>query len=170
MRHSMVRLSLSLLVALIGLGLLWGCSSTQDRVEKADESIRDAQPETKVGVIDMVEVLKRTKIGQPAFANLERDVEALSRPEPPEPWYLYKRYRVYYPRPPKRWNGYKSFGTAVGSILPKVETVVQDLAEQNGFEAVLQKGTSDAIMIALYDSDMIDLTNEVIEELNRRFP
>jgi len=151
--------------------MCWGCGSTQDRVERADESIRDARPETKVGVIDMVEVLKRTKIGQPAFAKLERDVEELSRPEqPPGPWYLYNRYRVYYPRPPKRWNGYKSFGTAVGSILPKVETVVQDLAEQNGFEAVLQKGTLDAIIIALYYPNMIDLTNEVIEEVNRRFP
>ena len=35
---------------------------------------------------------------------------------------------------------------------------------------VLQKGTSETIMITLYNADMYDLTEQVIEELNRQLP
>jgi hypothetical protein len=161
-------LGLGVLATSLALSIFSGCVSSQPNIDAA--AVVRTEPETKVGVIDMMEILKRTKVGQPAFAKLERDVEELSQPEPPEPWYLYDRYRAYYPRPPKRWNGYKSFSTAVAPIMPKVETVVQALAEKNGFEAVLQKGTSEAVMIALYYPEMVDLTNEVIDELNRRYP
>ena len=122
-------------------------------------SVNDSQPvtetatETKVGVIDLMEVLKRTNIGQPALARWKREVEKL-------------HHRDSNPR----WGGYKALGTALASIMPKVETVTQSLAEEHDLAAVLQKGTSETILITLYNADAFDLTNQVIEELNRRFP
>ena len=124
-------------------------------------SINDPQPvtetatETKVGVIDLMEVLNRSNIGQPALARWNRDVEELTRREP---WYLAPH------------NRRKAFITTLASIMPKVETVTQTLAEKHDLAVVLQKGTSETAMITLYYADMIDLTNQVIEELNRRFP
>lgn len=96
MKRSMTRLNLCILVILVGVGIFWGCGSTQDLVDRTDKSIRTSEPETKVGVIDMLEVLKRTKIGQPAHARWRREVEELTRSLTP-------------------WGTYRAFATSVAS-------------------------------------------------------
>ena len=122
-----------------------------------DGGDKDVKLETKVGVIDMMEVLKRTVIGQPALAGWKREVQELNR-------------GAYDPRSRKPWGGYKALGTALALIMPKVETVAQTLAEKHDLAVILQKGTSDTILITVYNADMYDLTEQVIDELNRLYP
>ena len=59
---------------------------------------------------------------------------------------------------------------AVNSIIPTVELVTKVVAEKQGFGIVMAKGNPDTVMTTFYSADIVDLTNEVIEELNRRFP
>jgi hypothetical protein len=159
----MAHRSRGLLVITIALAIISGCvsSSTENLgaapVIGADERVSDFQLETKVGIIDMMEVLKRTTIGQPALVRWKREVEELNR-------------SAYDPRSRKPWGGYKALGAALALILPEVETVTETLAEKHGLAVVLQKGTSETIMITYYSAEKYDLTEQVIEELNRRHP
>jgi len=165
-RLSLADLKLGVLLIPIALAVFAGCVSSQEpveaaRVPEAEDRVNDSQAETKravetkLGIIDMMEVLKRTEIGQPALAKWQREVEEQTG-----------RGLVYR----KPYNPYRALGAALASIMPKVKTVAQALAEKHDLAVVLQKGTSDTIIITLYNAPMYDLTEQVIEELNRGLP
>lgn len=174
----MTHLSLGVLVIPFALSIFSGCVSSQEnvdaaRVPRADDSVNDPQTETKtgmeakVGVIDLIRVMTESKVGQPALATWTREVQEAAREEQQ---YLtqFHRYRQYYPG----WTNprHKAIRKAVNAIMPKVEAVIKTIAEKGDFSIVLDKGNSDIIFITIYSADMVDLTDQVIEELNQRFP
>lgn len=127
----------------------------------------DAQAETKIGVIDIVEVLRRTKMGQPALVRLQREIQDVDRQEQQ---YVarFHRSRAYssFAMNPR----YQSLRKALHSIMPNIQIVAEVLAEKGGFDIVMVKGTPETVLTTLYSADAVDLTEEAIEELNRRFP
>ena len=178
----MANLLLRVLVIPIAVAVFAGCVSSQetnaargatpdDRVnglqaETKTESI-DAQSETKVGVIDVMEVLKRTKLGQPAMARWKREVEEANRRKEQHMTQFHQatQYHQHWESP---WETARR--NAVNSIIPTVELVTKVVAERQGFGIVMAKGNPDTVMTTFYSADIVDLTEQVIEELNRRFP
>jgi Skp family chaperone for outer membrane proteins len=194
----MKRLGYTFLLVAMPFLLLSGCASTQESAEPTavlhmTDSAREAQPELKVGVIDLLEVMKRSRVGQPALAAWRLEEEKLSEEVSAEnrmledlgkraarsggmEWQQYvnefNRYRVkYFQRLAKTSNiSRSSYTRAVATILPQVSKATTVIAEAGGFTAVLNKGTTETIIITFYAGKVFDLTDQIIEELDRQFP
>jgi hypothetical protein len=186
-RFAMTRRFFSLLAASVAPLVLSGCLSTQEPAGTAAvtkdppptvEAVADPEePEesstigyhlqTKMGVVDMIEVLKKTSIGQPALARWRREVaEAEQRKEQHlTQFYQSKKYNQHWENP---WETARR--NAINSIMPTVETVTKIVAEKYGFGIVMTKGNPEMVMTTFYSVDAVDLTDRVIEELNQRFP
>ncbi len=53
-----------------------------------------------------------------------------------------------------------------GKIEKKIQSIVQDLAEKNGLDAILNKSVGDEVELVLYCDNHLDLTDVVIDALN----
>ncbi len=168
----MTRLSCSLLRTSVALCGLSGCTSTRESgdvsaVLETTETTVESQTDTKIGVIDIMEVLRRTRIGLRPLARLQDELQEVIRQE--EQYVAqYHRHREYYPFTTN--PRYQAMRRATASIMPQVEAAAKALAEQRGFAIVLVKGTPESIMTTFYSADTVDLTDQAIEDLNRRFP
>lgn len=178
----------------IALCLFAGCVPTQQPVDTGAAAVTvsravDAGAATKVGVVNMLTVIRESTIGRPALATWERRVQEVTVQLNAEWQKLQEldqqrasgkalaeqeyqaqsqRYATVYQRYKKAsFDGYLK---AVAHILPKVESVTKTIAEEHDFGIVLAKGNPDTVMITFYTADTIDLTDQVIAELNRRFP
>ncbi|HEY7532039.1 MAG TPA: OmpH family outer membrane protein [Nitrospiraceae bacterium] len=186
-----MKLSMIYRFVAVVLMLLNGCFSPQkggSLVSSNEEGV-EARQETKIGVIDLLAVLKKAKIGEPARATWEREIQEatqlanaewqklqeLQQPRGLDRWTAEQRVRVQYQQYVTYYKNYKDaskrgYKKALSEILPKVETVTKTVAERDDFSVVLDKGNPDIFLITLYAPPAMDITEQVIEELNRRFP
>lgn len=188
------RLRFSLLMTLIGLSLSWGCGSTHERIDSAvadrsDEWIQDAQTVTKIGVIDLVAIMKRSKVGEPALASWQREIQEATQgahaewqklqelQQQPEVDTAAAKQQILMQnlRYGRSYQSYKDaskrgYRKALAAIMPNIETVIMTVAQRDDFAIVLVKGNPDMVMSTWYALASVDLTDQVVEELNRRFP
>ena len=138
-----------------------------DPQRKEDSSTTGDETETKIGVVDIIEVLRRTSMGQPALARWRREFdEAEQRKEQHvTQFYQAKKYNQHWENP---WVTARR--NAINSIMPTVEKATKIVADKYGFGIVMTKGDPEMVMTTFYSKDAIDLTDRVIEELNQRFP
>ncbi|HEV8540691.1 MAG TPA: OmpH family outer membrane protein [Nitrospiraceae bacterium] len=52
----------------------------------------------------------------------------------------------------------------------KIKEVVSDLAQKEGYTAILDKGSEAVMKIVIYNQSGIDLTDRVVKEFDRRYP
>ena len=182
----MARLFFSLLSSAVASFMLPACLSTPepagtavvtkdpltveavaDPQRKEESSTIGDQTQTKIGVVDIIEVLRRTSMGQPALARWRREFdEAEERKEQHvSQFYQSKKYNQRWENP---WVTARR--NAINSIMPTVEKAAKIVADKYGFGIVMTKGDPEMVMTTFYSKDAIDLTDRVIEELNRRFP
>ena len=58
----------------------------------------------------------------------------------------------------------------LNKISSRVEAIVKPIAERDGWSAVMVKGRPETTMTTYYSADNLDLTDIVIEELDRQSP
>ena len=174
----MAYLRLGVLVIAIASAVVSGCVASHEKadiaqVSRDDDRVNDTQTEvetglaTKVGVIDMMEVLKRAKIGRPAMARWKRDVEEANRWKD-QHMTQFSRARQYHQRWENPWETARKH--AINSIIPTVEIAAKVIAEKHGFGIVMAKGDPETVMTTFYSATTVDLTEQVIDELNRLYP
>ena len=61
----------------------------------------------------------------------------------------------------------QSFQTEIDSVISKVKKFVKDYGKSNGYTYIL--GTSDAAATVMYGTDENDLTNTILEALNKEY-
>jgi len=194
----MKQLTFTFLIVAIPLSLLSGCVSTRESAEQATDvptttSALEAQSELKVGVVDLMEVMKRSKVGQPALAAWRLEEEKLAEEASADnllleelgkrgvvnggiEWHKYRQevmehQKRSFQRLAESNNVFtNSYARAVASVLPKVSMATRIIAEAGGFTAVLNKGSTQTIVVTFYAGKVFDLTDQVVEELDRQFP
>lgn len=174
----MAYLRRGVLVIAIASAFVSGCVSSPEKSDTAqaprdDDRVNDAQTEietglaTKVGVIDMLEVLKRARIGQPAMARWKREAEEANRRKD-QHMTQFSLARQYNQRWENPWETARK--KAINAIIPTVEIAAKVVAEKHGFGIVMAKGDPETVMTTYYSANTVDLTELVIQELNRLYP
>lgn len=138
-----------------------------DREKAEDGSTIGDQTDTKIGVVDIMLVLTRSSIGQPALAKWRRDFDEAERKkaEHVTQFHQAKKYNQRWENP---WVTARR--NAINSIMPTLQKAAKTVADKYGFGIVMVKGSPDMVMTTFYSVDAVDLTDRVIEELNQGFP
>ena len=58
----------------------------------------------------------------------------------------------------------------VKEFISKIGKATQAVADRHGFSLVIDKGNESSMMVVIYSRKGLDITNEVIKEVNKKFP
>ncbi len=153
-----------------------------------------AESGSRVGVLDIQAVFERSRVGKRALARLmeelgetrrlltieegrlkelsdqlerERDVVSPERTRARTEDYLSRLERYRWQVQVFNLDLARRHRALVAEYLPRIEAVAAPLAEQQGLVAILHQGRSETVMIVYYHAPELDLTNLVIDALDR---
>ena len=143
--------------------------------------------DNKVAVVDLLAVLERTKIGKEMLATvkvlIDQQVQQLTgeqqkvlsqldaKPSDAQREFLMMQYQQIRQRIQAAAVSYSLKRAGVlNKISSRVEAIVKPIAERDGWSAVMVKGRPETTMTTYYSADNLDLTDIVIEELDRQSP
>lgn len=184
------RLSQPLLPILMVVLLSAGCASSLADRSQRSASLSSSSVEVsdnKVAVVDLLAVLERTKIGKEILATLkiqvDQQVQQLTGEQQKvlfqlgaetsdaQREFLMMQYQQIRKRTQAAAASYSLKRVGVlNKISSRVEAIVKPIAEQDGWSAVMVKGRPETMMATYYSADSLDLTDLVIEELDRQSP
>ena len=184
------RLSQLLMPSLMVVLLSAGCAPGLEDRSQSSASLSSGSVElsdNKVAVVDLLAVLERTKIGKEMLATvkvlIDQQVQQLTgeqqkvlsqldaKPSDAQREFLMMQYQQIRQRIQAAAVSYSLKRVGVlNKISSRVEAIVKPIAERDGWSAVMVKGRPETTMTTYYSADNLDLTDIVIEELDRQSP
>lgn len=165
--------------------LLTGCSTSEtSRIQEATSfSTSQDLLETRVALVDLLAVAERTKIGGQLLAESKGEIDQLTQQlaeDMSRVWQVDQAASAVEQKAAfvQRLNRiqvaegllFVKKAAPLNKLSKEVAPVVKPLAEKEGFTAILAKGTFDTFLITIYSKSTVDLTDHVVEELNKQSP
>ena len=150
----------------------------------------------KVGIIDPLAVIQNTKAGKRDLATLkehadvrqkllasdEEELKALQAALQNSKELSNKEKQSKQERFQRKIQEFQKrgqeFQTELGNkqramlkeYMGKIQEATKTVADRHGFSLVIDKGSENSLNIVLYSRKGLDITNEVVKEINKKFP
>jgi len=172
---------MSLSVILLSAVLIGGCGGRATVVPQRSGAVEDA----KVAVVDLLAVAERTQAGARLLAGLRAEADEFNLKMAASRQQLDQQLQEGRISPEEREAGEQRLRQnaktvqsellqkrkrVLATLHNKVASLAKGMAEQQGFTMVLVKGRPEVMMITWHVAPELDLTDRIIEEINRLYP
>ena len=143
--------------------------------------------DNKVAVVDLLAVLARTKIGKEMLVTIQGQVDqqvqqltgeqqkvlsqlGAEKSDAQREFLMMQDQQIRQRLQAAKASYFLKISGLLNKIFSRVEAIVKPIAERDGWSAVMVKGRPETVMTTYYSADNLDLTDLVIEELDRQSP
>ena len=172
---------MSLSVILLSAVLIGGCGGRSSVTSQP----AGAGEDTKVAVVDLLGVAERTQAGARLLAGLRAEAAEFNQKMADERQQLDRQLQEGRISAEEREAGEQRLRQnaqtlqaellqkrkrVLATLHAKVASLAKGIAEQQGFTMVLVKGRPEVMMVTWHVAPELDLTDRIIEEINRLYP